>query len=386
MQQIVDGLERLTREQYLDFARFRRYPAEPRHAAPTPATGFALSPRSHVRNARVGVDGADPRRRRRQARRRRPARARCAGCSNGWSGARPRAAPVDEARAGCASAMRMGDGAASRPIEDLLVDAFYAGLAESARRAAAPRRRASASGRWRARSRGGRPRTATTSRICGTSRAHRRCDSARGPDPARRHARSPGSSSMRSAGGGRTRQPGARGSRSTSTCRPSRGSPCSRSLTGIRRNARFLAAARPGYTGALAASSTSAPIRSARSDPRCPGHAATTTRPEIQHGHTQKIRHRHRRRHRHRQGRRARPAAPRLRRRARRPSARSRSSRSSRDAGGCRPSARWPCPPTSPIPESVQALFAAVEGSLRPARPAVQQRRRRRARRCRSKT
>ena len=128
VRQMIDGLERLTREQYLDFAHFRRY----RQSLVTradPATGFALSrdrmsgmhvsaSTALIRAAAEGkLAGGDP-------------RDTMHGLQQWLLGRAPGAATVDDARGWLRERDAHGPGAPSRPIEDLLVDAFTAGLAE----------------------------------------------------------------------------------------------------------------------------------------------------------------------------------------------------------------------------------------------------------------
>ncbi len=128
VRQMVDGLDRLTREQYLDFAHVRRY----RQSLVThadPATGFALS-RERVSGMHVSastaliraaaegkVAGGDPRDTMRALQQ--------------WLVLRsPGAVPVEHARTWLRERDARAPGVPSRTIEDLLADAFTAGLAQ----------------------------------------------------------------------------------------------------------------------------------------------------------------------------------------------------------------------------------------------------------------
>jgi hypothetical protein len=128
VRQMVDGLDRLTREQYLDFAHFRRYRQTLLTRADS-ATGFALSPqrvsgmhvsastaliRAAAEGELAGGDARDTLRALQQ-----------------WLLERsPGAAAVDDARTWLRERGERQAGIPSRPIEELLVEAFAAGLAE----------------------------------------------------------------------------------------------------------------------------------------------------------------------------------------------------------------------------------------------------------------
>jgi SAM-dependent methyltransferase len=128
VRQMIDGHDRLTREQYLDFAHFRRYRQTLLTRADS-ATGFALSPqrvsgmhvsastaliRAAAEGELAGGDARDTLRALQQ-----------------WLLERsPGAAAVDDARTWLRERGERQAGIPSRPIEELLVEAFAAGLAE----------------------------------------------------------------------------------------------------------------------------------------------------------------------------------------------------------------------------------------------------------------
>ncbi len=127
LQRMLDGLERLAREQYLDFAHLRRY-RQSLFTRGGSATGFTLSP---ARMAAMHVSAST-------ALVRAAAEGRLAGGDAGdalralqqWLAARsPAAVPADEARAWLRARDATG-GAPPRPIEDLLGEAYAAGLVE----------------------------------------------------------------------------------------------------------------------------------------------------------------------------------------------------------------------------------------------------------------
>ena len=122
--------------------------------------------------------------------------------------------------------------------------------------------------------------------------------------------------------------------------------------------------------------------------PRLPGGQARGLRAAGQSlkGPLHESRHRHRRRQRHRPGHRARAARRRAIASCSPAAARERAASRPRRWPARRPPTRSPCRPTWPTRRRSTALFDDGRATLRPPRPAVQQRRHRRAGRCRSRT